>query len=108
PVFDATRTLIVSDPVPEPPGAGAASTNADAVEFVSYAPKHIELRAAAPRPSVLLLNDKFDPGWKVTVDGKSANLLRCNFIMRGVYLPAGQHAIIFKFQPDAKMFYVTL
>ena len=50
--------------------------------------RHIVFAANATAPSVLLLNDKYDPNWHVTVDGKPAELLRCNFIMRGVYLHA--------------------
>ena len=45
----------------------------------------------------------------MTVDGKSADLLRCNFIMRGVYLPApGQHTVDFSFHLPNKPLYVTL
>jgi uncharacterized membrane protein YfhO len=59
-------------------------------------------------PSLLLLNDRFDPDWKVTVDGKPETVLRCNFIMRGVALSAGPHTVEFRFQPDIKLMYVSL
>jgi uncharacterized membrane protein YfhO len=58
--------------------------------------------------SVLLLNDRFDPHWQVLVDGKPAELLRCNFIMRGVYLLAGPHTVELKFALPTGLFYVTL
>ena len=58
-------------------------------------PKDIMFDAQAATPAVLLLNDKFDPYWHVLVDGKPAELLRCNFIMRGVYLTPGQHTVEF-------------
>ncbi len=64
--------------------------------------------AKATTPSVLLLNDRFDPHWRVFVDGKPAELLRCNFIMRGVYLTPGQHTVEFDFSLPHKPFYVTL
>ena len=54
------------------------------MEFKSYSPKQIVFATNATAPSVLLLNDKYDPNWRVTVDGKPAELLRCNYIMRGV------------------------
>jgi hypothetical protein len=79
------------------------------VEYRGYDTKHIELSAQTTAPSVLLLNDKFDPNWRVTVDGQPAELLRCNFIMRGVYLPAaGQHTIVFQFNLPFQPLYVTL
>jgi len=50
----------------------------------------------------------FDPNWNVRVDGKPETLLRCNYIMRGVYLPPGAHTIEFRFQPPVGPLYVSL
>ncbi len=57
---------------------------------------------------MLLLNDRFDPNWKVSVDGKPETLLRCNYLMRGVYLPPGAHTVEFRFQPPVGPLYVSL
>ena len=103
--FDPTATLLVSSPVPV---ASPGSTNAGTVDFESYAPKHIVFKAQAASPAVLLLNDKYDEQWSVSVDGKPASLLRCNFIMRGVYLPPGQHTVEFSFSIPHQPMYFTL
>jgi hypothetical protein len=42
------------------------------------------------------------------VDGQPADLLRCNFIMRGVYLTPGAHIVEFQFSLPNKPLYVTL
>ena len=42
------------------------------------------------------------------MDEKPAKLLRANFIMRGVQVPAGNHTIEFRFEPPVKGLYVTL
>ena len=55
-----------------------------------------------------MLTDKYDGDWDVTVDGQPATLLRCNFLMRGVQVPAGQHAVEFRFQPSTTGLYVSL
>jgi uncharacterized membrane protein YfhO len=78
------------------------------VDFASYAPKGIVLRAKAETPGILLLNDRFDPNWKVFVDGRPETLLRCNYIMRGVQVPAGEHRIEFRFTPSMVWVYVSL
>jgi uncharacterized membrane protein YfhO len=75
---------------------------------VSYEPKHIVLKTRAPEATVLLLNDKYDADWHVLVDGKPSDLLRCNFIMRGVYLPQGEHAVDFQYRPQYKALFVSL
>ncbi|MBM3881587.1 MAG: hypothetical protein FJ387_17990 [Verrucomicrobia bacterium] len=100
PAFDPNQIVLVNEPAPELPAPAtnaATHPRAGTVEFVHYAPKQLTLQAQADRPAVLLLNDKFDPRWRVTVNGQPAPLLRCNFLMRGVYLPPGDHRLEFRF-----------
>lgn len=106
--FDAHRTVLIAPPANLPQPATNSAAVAGKVEFSSYAPKHIVLKAEASAPSVLLLNDRYDPDWKVLVDGKTENLLKCNFLMRGVFLQPGQHKVEFVFQPAMGSFYVSL
>lgn len=106
PAFDPSKTVLLAAPLPIP-GTNAPADNGK-VEITSYAPKDIELKAESPAPSVLLLNDRYDPNWKVTVDGKPEALLRCNYIMRGVFLPPGTHTVAFRFRPPMDSFYISL
>ena len=106
--FDPQQTVLLSAPLPSAPVSNATNENPGTVEFKSYSPKDIVFSASATAPSVLLLNDKYDPNWRVTVDGKPAELLRCNFIMRGVYLMPGQHTVEFQFSLSHKPLYITL
>ncbi len=106
--FDAWQTVLVSTPLPGAPAANAPTENAGTVQFKSYAPADILFDAKAGAPAVLLLNDKFDPHWQVRVDGKPADLLRCNFIMRGVFLTPGTHTVEFKFSLPHGPLYVSL
>ncbi len=110
PTFDPAQAVLVAAPLPAPAPDSRAITNqtAGAVQFASYAPKRIVLQASADAPSVLLLNDRFDPNWQVSVDGKTNSLLRCNYIMRGVYLPTGTHRVEFSFKPPLAPFCVSL
>jgi hypothetical protein len=105
--FDPQKTVLVDTPQKDLP-ASSAGENSGTVEFKSYAPKKIIFSANAPAPNILLLNDKYDPAWRVTVDGKPAELLRCNYIMRGVYLPAGQHTVEFQFTLPHGPLYITI
>jgi hypothetical protein len=105
PSFDPQQTVLVSTPLPAP---STTNQNSGTVEFKSYAPKDIVFDTKSDTASVLLLNDRFDPNWSVSVDGKPAELLRCNFIMRGVYLPAGPHTVEFQFSLPHRPIYITL
>jgi hypothetical protein len=107
PSFDPHQLVLLASPLPLP-SPSATNEEAKPVEFVSYKPADITLKADAKTASVLLLNDKYDPNWKVTVDQKPAELLRCNFIMRGVYLQPGTHTVEFRFRPAIWPLYVTV
>jgi hypothetical protein len=105
--FDPAKTLLLSS---APRFAPATDTNtpAGSVEFISYEPKKIVLKAQASTPCVLLLNDKFDPQWTVTVDGRPEPLLRANFLMRAVPLDPGTHTIEFQFRVPPGPLYISL
>ena len=108
PDFDFGQTVLVSGPVPSAPPYMNPNQNGGTVSFASYVPKDIVLKCNAAAPAVLLLNDHYDPDWHVRVDGQPESLLRCNFIMRGVYLTPGAHTVEFKFQPPVHLMYVSL
>lgn len=105
--FHPHQTVLVSSIIPGEPMTNTTTGDAGTVDYKSYAPKDIVLSAHVENPAVLLLNDKFDPNWRVLVDGKPAELLRCNFIMRGVFLPPGNHTVEFQFDLPHKLLYVT-
>jgi hypothetical protein len=107
PDFDPHQTVLVTNsiPAPPPPGPNPGTGN---VSITDYAPKRIALAADVNSPSVLLLTDRFNPKWTVSVDGKPEQVLRCNFIERGVYLQPGKHEVVFRFTNDYTTFSISL
>lgn len=103
--FDPAAAVLLAEPLPVAPVTNAPPGT---VRHVSYTPKHIVLETQSAAPAVLLLNDKHDPNWRVTVDGQPAELLRCNYLMRGVAVPAGEHRVEFQFAPPRGPFFVSL
>ncbi len=87
---------------------GNAGADAGAVEITDYHPKDIKLHAVAKMPAVLLLNERFHPSWSVTVDQQPAPMLRCNYIMRGVFLQPGEHTVEFRYHTSLKYLYLSL
>ena len=103
--FDPQQTVLVATPQPTAP---LIAQNSGTAEFKSYKPTDIVFDTKSETPAVLLLSDRYDANWRVRVDGKPAELLRCNFIMRGVYLPAGPHTVEFQFRLPLGPLKITL
>jgi hypothetical protein len=68
-------------------------------EIQSEIPTRLELRADMQTSGLLVLADRWDDGWKATVNGQSAPILRTNHELRGVVLPAGQSLVQFHYEP---------
>jgi hypothetical protein len=79
--------------VEEPPAAEAAP------EIVRYEPARVDIEVQAAAPALLVLSDLFYPGWEATLDGRPAEILEANYVMRAVAIPKGAHEVRFLYRP---------
>jgi hypothetical protein len=87
------RRTVVEGPAP----AGYRPPRGEA-RLVGDRPERVELRTEADGPALLVLNDTLAPGWRATVDGAPAEILPANYLARGVWVPAGVHAVVFTYR----------
>jgi hypothetical protein len=71
----------------------------ESVAVVKYEPQRVELKAALVRPGLVILADTFYPGWRLTIDGKTVPIFRANRVMRGAAVPAGEHTLVYTYEP---------
>ena len=43
----------------------------------------------------------YPDGWKATVDGAPVEVLRADWTLRAAALPAGEHDLVMRFEPDS-------
>lgn len=76
---------------------GAASTGR--AELLSFTPDFQEYRVSAPAKGLLVFSEVHYPeGWQLTIDGEPADLLRVNYALRGMVVPAGEHTVEMAFE----------
>ena len=85
PLVDSAAPVTGTQITTMPPAPGIG------VHTVSYAPGPHRTRALEPAPagSALVVSENYYPGWTATVDGKRAPVVRADYSLIGVVLPAG-------------------
>lgn len=60
---------------------------------------HVVITVDLNDAGFVVLADTYYPGWRATIDGQPTPVYRANGLVRAVYVPAGQHHIVFSFLP---------
>ncbi|MDY6301553.1 MAG: hypothetical protein SPL96_06645 [Bacteroidales bacterium] len=82
-------------------GEARATQPGDTIYETSYAPNHLTYKSHSAAGGLAVFSEVYFPwGWKVSVDGKPVEMGRVNYVLRALQLPAGDHEIDFKFDPD--------
>ncbi len=96
-IKETTNLSIPSDGLPI--SLGNTDSN---LELVKYSPSQVNINASlTDNPGLLYLADTYDEGWKASVDGKDAPIIRTNFNFRGIQLPAGSHQVKMWYDPQS-------
>ncbi|HXR84929.1 MAG TPA: hypothetical protein VN722_11500 [Hanamia sp.] len=62
----------------------------------------IDYRFSAPTPQFAVFSEVYYPkGWNVFIDGTKADYVKTDYVLRGMYIPAGNHNIEFRFEPKS-------
>jgi hypothetical protein len=98
PDFDPRHEVILEEPVVRQLDTNHAASHA---EIVRYRNNEVEIRVTAAGAGMLVLADTYFPGWRATVDGSDAPIMRANLCQRAVPVPAGDHVVRFAFEPTS-------
>jgi hypothetical protein len=99
PQFDPRREAVVERGTGTgSSGRGALRPSSGAVSVSDPSNALVRVRAELDRPGLVVLNDSWAPGWSVQLDGRDTRALRVNDVMRGVVVPAGAHAVEWRYR----------
>ncbi|HEV7378257.1 MAG TPA: YfhO family protein [Dyadobacter sp.] len=74
----------------------------DKISLITYKPNELTYESNSAHEGLAVFSEIYynvRNEWQVTIDGKPADLLRANYVLRALRVPAGKHTIVFKFEP---------
>jgi hypothetical protein len=89
PGFDPSSEAIVEGVSAPSLGTGG---NGSAV-YSELSPQHVRVVVTSSDPGILVVRNAFDDNWRASVDGRSARVLRVDYLLQGVAVPAGSHVV---------------
>jgi len=94
---DPRSTAVLAAPVQVP-----SAQEDDAIVLSSYAPNELLYRYTSGSGGLAVFSEIYYPdGWKATVDGEPLDLLRADWTLRAAVLPAGEHEVTMRFEPES-------
>ncbi len=94
-----TKTTAVIDASAFKVSALQADSTAS-IKLVNYKPNQLTYESSSTADGLAVFSEIYYPkGWVATIDGKEASILRADYVLRALPIPAGNHTIVFEFKP---------
>lgn len=67
----------------------------------SYQPNNLKYTSNNTKEGLAIFSEMYyEKGWKALIDGKETPIMRADYTLRAIMVPAGKHTIEFKFEPQ--------
>ena len=103
--FDPKNTAVIDKRYKNTVGNWQWAVDSSAnIKLDSYSPNKLVYSSATSAPQLAVFSEIYyneEKGWHAYLDGNAVPHFRCNYVLRGMVLPAGTHKIEFKFEPKS-------
>jgi hypothetical protein len=96
PAFDPQAVVLLDG---EGPALSGPIDPAPMIRIVDYQPERVVIEVSSRYDGILVLGDAWFPGWEAAVDGVPTKIFRADLLFRSVPISAGQHEVIFRYNP---------
>jgi len=96
PGFDARRTAMTEVPLTLEPLAEGARESA---QVSALTPNRMELEVDVQSRGLLVLSENYYPGWRATIDDRTAPIYRVDGALRGLVVPPGHSRVVLRYAP---------
>lgn len=97
--IDLRKTAVLEEKLPQEFIPGKVLDGK--VKIVDYRPNKIVININAKNNNLLFLSDSYFPGWKAYLDSEETKIYRANYNFRAVPVSAGNHRLIFSYEPSS-------
>ena len=83
---------------------GFTPNKSGTISLTDYKPNDLTYQSDSPNEQFAVFSEIWygpHKGWQAYIDGQPAEHIRVDYILRGMRIPAGQHTIEFKFDPES-------
>ncbi len=103
--FDSKKTAVMRTTFKDVLGSSPIGKDSAAyVKLDKYGLDDISFVSQNSKEGLAVFSDiYYSKGWTATVDGKETPIMKANYVLRAIKVPAGNHKIAFQFRP--KSFY---
>ncbi len=82
-------------------GKNLQSDSTAVIELKNYQPNQLEFKTQSKAPQLAVFSEIYYPkGWKMLLDGKEVPYIKANYLLRAVFVPAGNHEVRMVFEPE--------
>jgi len=98
--FKSKETALVYNTVNVPKTTFTADSLAQ-IKLTNYQPNKLEYQTNNNADGFAVFSEIYYPkGWNISIDGKPAEMVEVNYTLRGLNIPAGNHKVVFSFEPE--------
>ena len=87
---------------------GGSAVDSARATITDYRLNRVTIEVDTPAPAIVRLADLWYPDWVASVDGQRAPILKADYLLRAVAVPAGKHRVEFRFESKAVRTGLTL
>ncbi len=100
PAFDERSIAALEEPAP--PGFTQDTSHVPwTAEVTGYSDNGITVHVRTDRPGMLVVSETFFPGWRAFLDNGEVPIIRCDYKLRAVVMPGGDHILRMVFAPTS-------
>jgi len=98
--FDPRKTVVYEESPAVVLGTSHSDTAGSAV-ITEYDLNSMTLSATTARNGILVMSERYYPGWHAYVDGIELPLVEADWCLRAIPISAGTHEVVVRFEPES-------